>query len=121
MNFLKCRYGYTLIEVVVATAIFLIAVLAVSGILMQGYRAMGSAGRRSVTLHLTQEEMEAAIANSGFNPEDEDVEISRSPHQILVFGQSVSGTLVTVTRSYSGQSSGEVVYTYFIPDGSGED
>jgi len=117
MHFLKRQEGYSLIEVLVATTIFLIAVLAISAILMQGYRAMGSAGRRSVNLHLTQEDMEAAIADPTFDSTDEDVEITRVPHQIEVFGGTVSGTLVTVKRTYSGQTDGEVTYSYFVPEG----
>lgn len=119
MNILRLRNGYTLIEVMVASAIFLIAVLAVSALLLQGYKAMGMAGNRSINLHVTQEEIEAAIADQGYIPENEDVRIIRDNVELIVFGNQVGGTLVTVTRTIPGQNGNEVTYTYFVP-GDGE-
>ncbi|HOA35884.1 MAG: hypothetical protein WAQ10_00240 [Dethiobacteria bacterium] len=115
MGLLKQENGYILVEVLVAAVILLMAVLAISGLLLQSYRIMDDAEKRSVSLHLAQEEMEAAIMNPSYYSNHEESEISRVPHQIEVFGQMVSGTLVTVKRTYPGQPGGELVYTYFVP------
>lgn len=120
MRFLKSRDGFTLVEVLVAAAVLLIVVLGISTLLMQGYRAMGSAGKKSENLHRAQEEMETAITDPGFGADYEDAEIDRKSHEIEVFGQTVQGTLVTVKRTYAGKPGGEVTYTYFDVDGEAD-
>lgn len=120
MRFLKNRDGFTLVEALVAAAVLLIVVLAISMLMMQGYRSMSAAGKRSESLHGAQEELESAIADPDYDPAEEDseeTEISREPHDLLVFGQTVHGTLVTVKRAYPGQPGGAVTYTYFLVDG----
>ncbi len=112
---LKSNQGHTFAEMLVASTILLLSVLAVSGLLLQGYRIMNAAGKRTLTLHLAQEEMEGAITNPGAGPDSEDVVIQRVPHNMSLFGESVGGTLVTVRRSYAGEMNGEVNYTYFVP------
>jgi prepilin-type N-terminal cleavage/methylation domain-containing protein len=116
VNHLRHQLGYTLVEVIAATAIFLIAVLALSGLLMQGYRAMGAAGKRSVALHYTQQEIEAVIQNLDAT---ENVEVIREEDYYMDFegfGISVKGTLITVKYTYPGQSGGGIAYVTFIPD-----
>lgn len=110
----KRQDGYSLTEVLVAVAIFSLAVLALTSVLTQGYRAMGSAGRRSINLHQAQEDMDAAIDGDQI-AFDDGVEVTEQPATIQVFGQPVQGTFITVRRVYSGQASGEVVYSYFAP------
>lgn len=114
---LKSNQGHTFAEVLVASTILLLSVLAVSGLLLQGYRIMNAAGKRTLTLHLAQEEMEGAITNPGAGPDSEDVVIHRDHHNMNLFGEIVEGTLVTVRKNYTGGMSGEVTYTYFIPGG----
>lgn len=113
MSVLKGEKGFTLVEVLVASAILVITVLTLSVLLMQGYRIMNSAGKRSANIHLTQEEMEAAIKDPDFSSDRDDLEITRVPHDLEVFDETVHGTLVTVKRIDSGSGGGEVVYTYF--------
>lgn len=123
LRYLRNRGGFTLVEVLVAAAILVIVVTALSGLLLQGYRSMNRAGKKSENLHHAQEEMEAAIADPDYDPEEEgseEVELSRAPHDLEVFGQTVSGTLVTVKRVYPGEGGGEVTYTYFIVDGDAD-
>ena len=123
LRYLRNRGGFTLVEVLVAAAILVIVVVALSGLLLQGYRAMGKAGKKSENLHLAQEEMEAAIADPDYDPGEEgfeDVEVSREPHALEIFGEMVSGTLVTVKRVYPGEGGGEVSYTYFVVDGDAD-
>lgn len=120
MNFLRHNGGYSITEVVVASAVFLICALAISGMLMQGYRAMGLAGKRSLNLHAAQEEMEVAIADDSYYSPDAEVSISREDDYIEVFGVSVAGTRITVIRTIPGQSDGEITYTYFAPGYGGD-
>jgi prepilin-type N-terminal cleavage/methylation domain-containing protein len=117
MKLIGHRGGYSLIEVIVASAIFLIAVLAVSGMLIQGYKAMGLAGKRSSNTHITQEELEAVISDMDYSPEDENVNISLQDTEVEVFGKNIGGTLVTVSRLVDGN---EVIYTYFVPGYGGD-
>lgn len=119
MKVFKCRKGFTLVEVLLTTAIFLIAVLAISGVLMQGYRAMGLAGKRSEQLHITQAEIEAVIASNEYISEKEDVAIEQEDSYISVFGKQVGGTLITVRKSFPGNTDEEITYTYFLPDDIG--
>lgn len=120
MDILRRQKGYTLIEVLVATAVFLIAILVISGFMMQGYRAMGKAGKRTTNLHLTQADVEAAVADPDGDSEGEDVVVTREDYVLEVFGRTVGGTLITVKKAYEGQFAGEVTYYYFVPD-EGED
>lgn len=116
MRKLICRSGYTLVEVIAATAIFLIAVLALSGLLLQGYKAMGKAGKRSTALHYTQQEIEAVIQD--LDPTGE-VEVTREEDYYMDFpgfGISIKGTLITVKYAIPGQAGEQVVYVTFIPD-----
>ncbi len=120
LRYLRNRKGFTLVEVLVAAAILVIVVAALSGLLLQGYRAMGKAGKKSENLHLAQEDMEAAISDPDYDPGKdgcEDTEVSRVPHSLEIFGEIVEGTLITVKRSYPGGGGGEVTYTYFVVDG----
>lgn len=121
LNLLKKQDGFTFIEVIIAVTILFLAVMTVSLLLLQGYQIMASAGKRSESLHLTQEEMEAAIADADYAGSDyEEVEIDRAMGQeVWVFGEKVTGTLVTVKRIYSGPQGGEITYTYFVPDSGG--
>ncbi len=119
MRCLKREEGSTLIEVLIASVILLIVVLAVSGMLLQGYRVMIASGKKSETLHQAQEEMESAIFDPDFDPHGdgyEDVEVTRNEHTIVIFGEPVSGFLVTVKRTYGGPMGSVVTYTYFEPD-----
>jgi hypothetical protein len=50
----------------------------------------------------------------------EDIEVSREPHALEIFGEIVSGTLVTVKRVCPGEGVGEVSYTYFVVDGDAD-
>ena len=120
MRFLKNKNGFTLIEVLVAVVILVIVVLAISTLMMQGYRTMGAAGKRSESLLVALEEIETAITDPDYDPgagADEETEVSREPHNLHLFGQTVRGTQVTVKRAYPGHRGGEVTYTYFIVDG----
>lgn len=112
--------GYSLIEVVAATAVFLIAVLALCSLLMQGYRAMGLAGKRSTNLHLAQGEIEAAISSQDYSPTDPGVTVDRKDIELVVFGKKVGGTLITVTRESAAPDGAEVVYVYFLPSQGGD-
>lgn len=104
-------------EVIAATAVLLIAVLAISALLMQGYRTLGAAGSRSITVHSAQEDIENAIKE----PDGEITEeISREEYTIEVFGQEIEGTLITVKKSFPGMPGGEITYTTFVPHGSEE-
>lgn len=123
MIFLKRDEGFTLVEVLVAAALLLLVVLVVSAFLLQGYRFTSSAGKRSETAHLAQEDMEKSIENAitGGDLEfaGEDLEIDSEVQTIIVFGEPVHGKLITVTRSCAGDMGGEVVYQYFVVDGVG--
>lgn len=116
MKHLYRQDGYTLIEVLAASAIFLLAVLTVSGFLMQGYRYMASSSSRSSAIHSTQEDVEAAING---HETSEEVEVSKQSAYVMnfeVFGAAVSGTLVTVKNN--GRE--EVTYITFVPGDGGE-
>lgn len=116
MRFLKQQEGSTLIEILIASVILLIVVLAVSGMLLQGYRVMIASGKKSETLHQAQEEMESAIFDPDFDPGGEgyeDVEVAWDDHTIIIFGEPVKGRLITVKRTYGGPMGSVVTYTYF--------
>jgi len=115
MNIFRRNDGFTLIEVIAATAVFLIAILAVSALLMQGYRTLGSAGSRSISVHSAQEEIENAIQDPTGEITEE---ISREEYTIEVFGQEIEGTLITIKKSFPGTPGGEITYTTFVPHGS---
>ncbi len=123
MVFLKRDDGFTLVEVLVAAALLLLVVLVVSAFLLQGFRFTSSAGKRSETAHLAQEDMEKSIENAitgaDLEFEGEDVDINSEEETIIVFGEAVHGKLITVRRSYAGEMSGEVIYQYFVVDGAG--
>lgn len=113
--YLKRRSGFTFIEVLAATAFFFIAFLALSGLLLQGYKTMGVAEKRGVALHYNQQEIEAVLQN--LDPTGE-VEVTRDEDYEMVFqdfGISVKGTLITVTYTIPGHTGGEIVYVTFIP------
>lgn len=116
MNYLRQKSGYTLIEVIAATAIFLIAAMVFSALLMQGYRNLGIAGSRSIAVHSAETEIEGAIKNPALSSE----EISSEPYTLEVFGQQISGRLITVTKSFPGHPEKVVTYTTFVPDGKGD-
>ncbi len=115
MKYLRQKSGYTLIEVVVATAILLIGVLAVTSLLARGFKAMHTAENRSDVLHTTQKDMEAVIQNE---EADEEAIVTREPYTMRFehLGIEVQGTLVTVTRIAAGLPEGEIIYVTFIPD-----
>jgi len=115
MNILRQKNGFTLIEVIAATAVFLIAVLAISALLMQGYKTLGAAGSRSIIVHSAQEEMENAIQDPTGEISEE---ISREEISIVVFGQEIEGTLITVKKTIPGKFGGKVTYSTFVPYGS---
>lgn len=112
---LRQKSGFTLIEVVVATAILLIGILAVTSLLMRGFKAMHTAENRSDVLHATQKDMEAVIQNEDA---DEEAIVVREPYTLRLdhFGIEVEGTLVTVTKIAAGLPEGEIVYVTFIPN-----
>lgn len=116
MKALVRQDGFSLTEVLVAVAIFSIAVIALTSVLTQGYRGMGAAGRRSVNLHKAQEEMDATIVGD-FAVSGDDVVVSEEPCTVEVFGHVIQGTFITLKRVYSGQASGEIIYSYFAPGG----
>lgn len=115
MKYCRWQSGYTLIEVMAATAIFLIAVLSISGLMLQGYKAMGRAGGRSGALHSTHEEIEAVIQNLAA---DEEVVVEKQPYvlEFKQFGISIPGTLITVTKIAPGLPDGTVTYVTFVSD-----
>lgn len=115
MKYLKQKSGYTLVEVIIATAILLIGILAVSSLLMRGFKAMHTAENRSDVLHATQKDMEAVIQNE---EADEEAIVVREPYTLRFenLGIEVEGTLVTVTKIAAGLPEGEIVYVTFIPN-----
>ncbi len=115
MKYLRQKSGFTLIEVVTATAILLIGVLAVSSLLMRGFKAMHTAENRSDVLHATQKDMEAVIQNEDA---DEEAVVIREPYTMRFenLGIEVEGTLVTVIKVAAGLPEGEIVYVTFIPN-----
>ena len=115
-RFLRQRDGHTLMEVIAATVVFLIGAMALSALLMQGYRAMGSAGSRSITVHSAEKHIEEAIKD----PTGSSGEVTRVPHAIEVFGQEIHGTLITVTKTLPGEPNKIVTYTTFVPYGGDE-
>ena len=119
MKALVRQDGFTLTEVLVTVAIFSMVVLTLTSALTQGYRGMGAAGRRSVNLHKAQEEMDATIVGDFTVSGDDadDVVVSEEPCTVEVFGHVIQGTFITLKRVYSGQASGEVIYSYFAPGG----
>lgn len=117
MKYLRRQSGYTLIEVMAATTILLIGILAVSGIMMRGYKAMNTAAGRSDAVHVTQKEIEAVIQNE---EPDEEVTVNKEyPYYMRFdnFGIEVKGTLITVIKVAPGLPEGQVTYITFIPDG----
>jgi len=99
-----------------ATAIFLVAILAIGGLLMQGFKAMDRAGGRSVAHHSTQQEIEAVIQELEAN---EEVIVNEEYPYWMEFGEfgiSVKGRLITVTKISPGLPEGKVVYKTFVPD-----
>ena len=113
MSFLRRKQGFSLVEVVAATAILLLAVLAISGIMMTSLRATSSAGEKSVTTYSLQEEMEKAISDPDYEG-PEGVTITREPNYVVkVFGASITGTLITIEQE---GSNGRETYVTFVAD-----
>lgn len=112
MRKLKDDRGYTLIEVVVASAVFLIVVLAISGLMLGSFRSFTSAGSRSKATHNTQEEMELAI----FDPEYTTEEIQRVDYDMFIFETTISGSLITLEKQYADRPGANVTFVTFIPD-----
>lgn len=116
MKYLRRQSGYSLLEVMAATTILLVGVLAVSGILMRGYKAMNTAESRSAGLHSTQKEIEAAIQNEETDDEVLVEKIYPYYMRFEAFDIEVKGTLITVKRITPGLPEGEVTYVTFVPD-----
>lgn len=99
-----------------ASLILVVGILAVSGVLMRGYKAMTTAETRSDALHSTQKEIEAVIQRE--DPDTEVIVDEVYPYymQFEKFGIQVKGRLITVTKIAPGLPEGQVIYVTFVPD-----
>lgn len=115
MKYLRKKSGFSLVEVIVATAILLIGILAVSSLLLRGLKGMHTAENRSDVLHDTQKDIEAVIQNE---EADDETIVVREPYTLRFenLGIEVEGTLVTVKKIAAGLPEGEIVYVTFIPN-----
>jgi prepilin-type N-terminal cleavage/methylation domain-containing protein len=112
-NCLWKKGGFTLIEVLVATIIFLFCVLALSALFLNSYKAISVAGCRSAAVQAVQQEMERAIADPVY--EGEEVE-REAEYELLIFGRTISGTLITVEKKYNEAPLRKVTFVTFIPE-----
>jgi len=116
LKHLRKQSGYTLIELMAASLILVVGILAVSGILMRGYKAMTTAETRSDALHSTQKDIEAVIQRE--DPDAEVIVDEQYPYYLQFdnFGIQVRGRLITVKKIAPGLPEGQVIYQTFVPD-----
>lgn len=110
----KREDGFTLVEVLVAMAVFLIVVIAMSTFFLHSYKNVILAGKKSVTVYEAQQELEEVIADPD-SSHDED-EISEEPYQITIFGKTITGTKITVEKEYDQEHNRKLSYIVFVPD-----
>ena len=115
MKHLRKQSGYTLIELMAASLILVVGILAVSGILMRGYKAMTTAETRSDALHSTQKDIEAVIQRE--DPDAEVIVDEQYPYYLQFdnFGIQV-GQAHHREEDCAGCLEGQVIYQTFVPD-----
>lgn len=105
--------GYSLVEVVVSMAVFMILALALSSLFISSYKTVVAAGTRSAAVQHVQQEMEKSIAEGAYSAD----EVQREEdYEVVVFGKKVTGTLITVDKIISEEPLRRVTYVTFVPD-----
>lgn len=90
--------GFTLVEVLIATAIFLLIALSLSALFINSYRTIGLAGNRGTFVAEAQQEMERAIADDTYQTDEL---VREDEYEIVLFGRVFTGTLVSIEKQYS--------------------
>lgn len=112
MTSIKLNDGMTLVEVIVAITVFLIIALAMSSVLLNCYRTIIHAGRRSEAVQSSQQHIESVIADATYEVQGLTKEEN---YQLQIYGRTVNGRLITIQNEYTSEPRRQVTFITFLP------